>query len=68
MVTGKVEPMHFLSAKNVANGVRVTFTVFRDLTWPIDFPRVRIGGDQMLYVVDLENRWERWCSKLPGAA
>jgi hypothetical protein len=61
-----VEPIHLLRAKNTDEGVQVTLQVFRAQVWPVDFPGVHIGGEQTLYVIDMEKGEERWCSKVPG--
>ena len=64
MGTGIVEPVHLLGAKQTDAGVTVTLQVWRDLAWPIEFPGIRLVGEQTLYVIDVEYSRERWCSKL----
>jgi len=66
MGTGIVEPVHLLRAKDTDDGVTVTLQVFRDITWPVEFPGVHLGGKQTLYVIDLEHGHELWCSKAPN--
>ena len=63
-----IEPVHLLCAKNTSDGVRVTLQVFRDLVWPADFAGVELGGEQSLYIIDVERGVERWCSKPKPAA
>ena len=63
MGTDVLEPMHTLRAKAVEGGTQVVLQVFRDLSWPVDFPAVQLGGEQTLYVLDLEHSSENWRSK-----
>jgi HNH endonuclease len=64
MGTDIVDPVHVLRAKDKDGGVQVTVQIFRDLAWPVDFPGIKLGGEQTLYVIDLEQGRELWCSKL----
>lgn len=59
-----VEPMHLLRAKQTDDGVTVTLQVWRDISWPVEFAGVRLGGKQTLYRLDVEQGQEWWCTKL----
>jgi hypothetical protein len=64
MGTDIVEPKHLLRARTAEGGVTVTLQIFRDLTWPVHFPGVRLRGEQTLYWIDLEKKEEWWATKL----
>jgi hypothetical protein len=38
--------------------------VFRDLVWPVLFPKVRLEGAQTVYVLNVEAGTEVWATKL----
>jgi hypothetical protein len=65
MGTEIVEPLHLLRAKQSDDRVTVTLQVWRDLTWPVEFAGITLGGEQTLYVIDVEHSQERWSSKAP---
>lgn len=62
----EIEPVHLLRAKETDDGVTVTLQVWRDISWPVEFPGVRLGGEQTLYVVDIERGQEQWHSNVSG--
>jgi hypothetical protein len=57
--------VHVLRAKQKDDGVTVMLQVWRDITWPVEFPGVTLGGEQTLSIVDVEHSQECWRSKLP---
>lgn len=61
-----VEPVHLLRAKQTGESATVTFQVWRDICWPVEFPGITLGGEQTLYMIDLEHDQEHWRSKPSG--
>ena len=59
-----VEPTHLLRAKTDDDAVQVNVQIFRDLVWPIRFPRIKLAGNQTLYVLDVEQGNEIWATKV----
>ena len=58
-----VEPQHLLRAKTDGDETHVHVQLFRDLVWPVRFPRVQLAGEQTLYVLDLEESTEWWATQ-----
>lgn len=59
-----VGPKHLLRAKTEGHDAQLTVQAFRDLVWPVRFPGVRLGGEQTLYVLDVEHGTEVWATKI----
>jgi hypothetical protein len=60
----KAEPVHFLRARTVDGGTKVTLQLFRELVWPVTFPGIVLCGAQTLYRAEVGALDEWWGTKL----